>query len=197
MADVAVAESGSGETGKGPLGRAKKKRVGVRIDMTPMVDVAFLLLIFFMVTTVFRRPLAMEVNMPEPDAKVEVPESNVMTVYVDKDESLYAKMGKGEIQPITWNDLTPSFIANAEANPELIILVKISRDARYEPMVEMMDLLEDAHMEALQPGAHEGLRRDRAGGDTMNAAASNDTGGTAHIPWAFSLEQAPQLPPDR
>ena len=147
MADVAVAESGSGEKGKGPLGRAKKKRVGVRIDMTPMVDVAFLLLIFFMVTTVFRRPLAMEVNMPEPDAKVEVPESNVMTVYVDKDESLFAKVGKGEIQPITWNDLTPSFIANAEANPELIILVKISREARYEPMVEMMDLLEDAHME--------------------------------------------------
>ena len=47
--------------------------------MTPMVDVAFLLLIFFMVTTVFRRPQAMEVNLPEPGAKVQVPETNVMT----------------------------------------------------------------------------------------------------------------------
>jgi biopolymer transport protein ExbD len=38
----------------------------VRIDMTPMVDVAFLLLIFFMVTTVFRTPQALEINLP-PD----------------------------------------------------------------------------------------------------------------------------------
>ncbi len=95
MSEAAVAESGkSGQPGKGPLGRAKKQRVGVRIDMTPMVDVAFLLLIFFMVTTVFRRPLAMEVNMPEPGAKVEVPESNVMTVYVDRDETMFARIGK-------------------------------------------------------------------------------------------------------
>ena len=41
-----------------------KRRVGVRIDMTPMVDVAFLLLIFFMVTTVFRTPQALEINLP-------------------------------------------------------------------------------------------------------------------------------------
>ena len=147
MSDVAVAENGKGEQGRGPLGRAKKKRVGVRIDMTPMVDVAFLLLIFFMVTTVFRRPLAMEVNMPEPGATVEVPESNVMTIYVDKEESLFAKMGKGDIEPVTWADLRPNFTANAEANPDLIILVKIHREARYEPMVDMMDLLEDANME--------------------------------------------------
>jgi len=50
MADVAAAENDKGAKGNGPLGRAKKKRVGIRIDMTPMVDVAFLLLIFFMVT---------------------------------------------------------------------------------------------------------------------------------------------------
>jgi len=120
---------------------------GVIINVTSLIDVMFLLLIFFMVTTVFRRPLAMEVNMPEPDARVEVPESNVMTVYVDKDESLFAKIGKGDIEPLTWADLEPNFVANAEANPNLIILVKINREARYEPMVDMMDLLEDAGME--------------------------------------------------
>ena len=93
----------------GVLGRAKKKRVGVRVDMTPMVDVAFLLLIFFMVTTVFRRPLAMEVNLPEPGATVEVPESNVMTVYVDKDESLFFKAGQEPLEPVTWDDLSADF----------------------------------------------------------------------------------------
>ena len=51
----------------------KKSRVGIHMDMTPMVDIAFLLLIFFMVTTVFRPPLAMEINLPESDATVQVP----------------------------------------------------------------------------------------------------------------------------
>lgn len=147
MADVAVAENNSGAPGKGPLGRAKKKRVGIRIDMTPMVDVAFLLLIFFMVTTVFRRPLAMEINMPEPGVTVEVPESNVMSIFIDHDEAMFFKIGKTELAPITWPDLQPTFQANAEVNPNLIILVKIHRGARYEPMVDMMDTLEDAHME--------------------------------------------------
>ena len=40
--------------------RRKPKRIGIKIDMTPMVDVAFLLLIFFMCTTVFRKPQALE-----------------------------------------------------------------------------------------------------------------------------------------
>jgi biopolymer transport protein ExbD len=115
--------------------------------MTPMVDVAFLLLIFFMVTTVFRRPLAMEINMPEPEAKVEVPESNVMTIYVDADEAMFFKIGKTELSPVTWPELDPLFRANAEVNPNLIILVKIHREARYEPMVDMMDTLEDADMQ--------------------------------------------------
>ena len=147
MSDVAVAETDKGAQGKGPLGRAKKKRVGIRIDMTPMVDVAFLLLIFFMVTTVFRRPLAMEINMPEPDVKVEVPESNVMSIFIDHDETMFFKIGKSELTPITWPELEPTFLANAEVNPNLIILVKIHREARYEPMVDMMDTLEDANMQ--------------------------------------------------
>ena len=148
MSEVAAPESGkSAAPGPGLLGRAKKKRVGVRIDMTPMVDVAFLLLIFFMVTTVFRRPLAMEVNLPEPGATVEVPESNVITVYVDRDESLFVKAGKGGVESLTWQDLRPNLEAAAAANPDLIILVKIHREARYEPMVDMMDMLEDAGME--------------------------------------------------
>ncbi|HOX24532.1 MAG TPA: biopolymer transporter ExbD [Candidatus Krumholzibacteria bacterium] len=148
MADVSTPDSGAKPArATGILGRAQKKRPGIRIDMTPMVDVAFLLLIFFMVTTVFRRPLAMEVNLPEPDAKVEVPESNVVTVFVDREEDLFVKVGKGGIEPITWADLTPTLQANAAANPNLIVLVKIHREARYEPMVDLMDTLEDAKME--------------------------------------------------
>lgn len=149
MADVAVAEKAKpGPQQRGLLGLKKKaRRLGVRVDMTPMVDIAFLLLIFFMVTTVFRRPLAMEVNLPEPDARVEVPESNVMTLYVDKDESLLMRTGREPLRPVAWKDLRALFEQGAAANPNLIVLVKIHRGARYEPMVDMMDTLEDAKMQ--------------------------------------------------
>lgn len=125
----------------------KKRRAGIRIDMTPMVDVAFLLLIFFMVTTVFRRPLAMEVNMPEPGAKVEVPESNVMTIFVDEDGSMQEHIGKGDLGPIGWDQLAETFRTRVTANPDLIVLVKLHRTARYERMVDMMDALDEAHMQ--------------------------------------------------
>ena len=60
---------------------------------------------------------------------------------------MFFKIGKTELAPITWPELEPTFRANADANPNLIILVKINRKARYEPMVDMMDTLEDAHMQ--------------------------------------------------
>ena len=126
--------------------RRVKRRIGIRLDMTPMVDVAFLLLIFFMVTTVFRRPLAMEVNIPDKDAKVEVAESNVMTMYVREDDRAFYKIGTGMIQDIKWADMAKTWTEQTRLNPELIILVKMDRKAKYERMVDLMDELEGAEM---------------------------------------------------
>jgi len=135
------------ESAKTALGLRKRKRVGVGIDMTPMVDVAFLLLIFFMVTTVFRRPLAMEVNMPKPGDKVEVPESNVMTIYVREDGSMVYDVGKRGMNPVTWDELRETLILEADYNPDLIVLAKVDRDAKYEYMVDLLDTFDDAQME--------------------------------------------------
>jgi biopolymer transport protein ExbD len=60
MADIQERQK---STGKKSL-RRPKRRLGIRIDMTPMVDIAFLLLIFYMVTTIFAAPQAMEINLP-------------------------------------------------------------------------------------------------------------------------------------
>jgi len=126
--------------------RRPAKRVRIRIDMTPMVDIAFLLLIFFMVTTVFRAPQAMEVNLPPSDAKVEVPESNVLTIYIDQDESFFYRMATGDLTSTSMKDLEELFLSESKLNPELIILVKLHRNARYEMMVDVMDELEIAGM---------------------------------------------------
>jgi biopolymer transport protein ExbD len=146
MAGVQPQASGKGG-GKTALGLRKRKRVGVGIDMTPMVDVAFLLLIFFMVTTVFRRPLAMEVNMPEKDAKVEVKESNVMTLYVKEDGSMLYDIGRQGLNPVTWDELREVLVLEADYNPELIVLAKVDRKSRYEYMVDLLDTFDDAQME--------------------------------------------------
>jgi biopolymer transport protein ExbD len=147
MAGVQPAAQGKGGGAKTALGLRKRKRVGIGIDMTPMVDVAFLLLIFFMVTTVFRRPLAMEVNMPEPGAKVEVKESNVMTLYVGEDGSMLYDIGRQGLNPVTWDELGEVLVLEADYNPDLIVLAKVDRKARYEYMVDLLDTFDDAQME--------------------------------------------------
>ena len=145
MSDVQTAQPGKGK--KTALGLRKRNRVGVRVDMTPMVDVAFLLLIFFMVTTVFRRPLAMEMNIPEKDATVQVKESNVMTVYVSTDGTMQYDVGKRGVQPLTWPELRETLVLESDYNPELIILVKVEREAKYEYMVDMLDTFDEAQMQ--------------------------------------------------
>ena len=139
---VAVEERPKPEAGK----KSKTLRVGIRIDMTPMVDVAFLLLIFFMVTTVFRLPLAMEVNMPG-EVRVPVPEYSVTTVYIDKDDSMYYRDGTWPIAPVTWHELPMVLRGTIGLNKEAIILAKIHRKAKYDNMVNIMDLFGDEHIE--------------------------------------------------
>jgi biopolymer transport protein ExbD len=127
-------------------GRRHKKRTGVRIDMTPMVDVAFLLLVFFMVTTVFRAPQAMEVNLPPADQKVEVAESNLMILYVTADDSLFWGIGFAKPQGTTMQELPELLSRKNRENPALITLVKLDRKARYRMMVDLLDELNVANV---------------------------------------------------
>ena len=62
----------------------KKRRIGVSIDMTPMVDVAFLLLIFFMTTTQFQPPEKDKIDLPKSSSEAKSPESDIITIAVTK-----------------------------------------------------------------------------------------------------------------
>ncbi len=63
----------------------KKARVGFRIDMTPMVDVAMLLLTFFMLATTFKPPEEVTVALPQSHSAFKVPDADVMTITVTKE----------------------------------------------------------------------------------------------------------------
>ena len=133
--------------------RRKPKRIGVKIDMTPMVDVAFLLLIFFMCTTVFRKPQALEINLPpDPNAKVEIAQSNVMTLRVlaaddsTHDARAFWKIGDQPFAEANIEKLQPIFEAEGKKNPKLVVLVKIDRRAKYRYMVDIIDQLQFAEL---------------------------------------------------
>ncbi len=124
----------------------KKRRVGIRIDMTPMVDIAFLLLIFFMVTTVFRTPQALEINLPpDQETKIEVAESKVMTVRVLPDERIFWKRGSDPWARTGIDGLNAVF-KPFQGSRELIVILKIDRGAKFSFMVELIDQLDLAQL---------------------------------------------------
>lgn len=119
----------------------KKRRVGIRIDMTPMVDIAFLLLTFFMLTSVFSRPQTMEINLPPEESTVEVAESNLLTLRVDSTGAIFWNMGIEPPKKVEFKDLRKLLIEKSKANPKLITLLKVHRDGTYNMMVDIMDEL--------------------------------------------------------
>lgn len=128
--------------------RHQRARVAIHIDMTPMVDVAMLLLIFFMVTTVFRNPQAMELNLP-PDDKVEVPESNVMTLAVREDGNMYQRVGTNPWRQLNLGDIKTTIEELVRVRPQIIALIKVAPTAPYHHLVDVMDELQLANFSRL------------------------------------------------
>lgn len=139
---------------KGGMRKRAPRRIGVKIDMTPMVDVAFLLLIFFMCTTVFRKPQALEINLPpDPKAKVEVAQSNVLTLRVitppdpsKGDVRAFWRIADAPFKEAPIERLEPIFSEEGKRNPKLIVLVKIDRLTKYRYMVDIIDQLQFAEL---------------------------------------------------
>lgn len=103
MSDVNTSEDSGGGKGKHKKVRAKKS--STHIDMTPMVDLAFLLLTFFMLTTTFSKPKTMEINMPVKEKDVEPSKiNNAVTVILSDNHKIYWYYGE--------------FMAEGMVNPE-------------------------------------------------------------------------------
>lgn len=112
MAQI-VSNDGGGGGGKHKKVRAKK--MSTHIDMTPMVDLAFLLLTFFMLTTTFSKPKTMEINMPvkediPPDQVTKI--NNAVTAILSDKHSVYWYYGefKPEETQLIKTDFSPEGI---------------------------------------------------------------------------------------
>jgi biopolymer transport protein ExbD len=136
----------------------KKRRIGISIDMTPMVDVAFLLLIFFMTTTQFKPPDQDKIALPESNSELKVPETGVITITVTAPKPpstvsqvkvVYRKGGEKVEQRVNTDNLTSDltgWLKDARlAQPTARMIVKMDKDAQYGVMADMMDALQAAN----------------------------------------------------
>jgi biopolymer transport protein ExbD len=119
-----------------------KRRLGIRIDMTPMVDIVFLLLIFYMVTTVFAMPQAMEVNLPDPEeqkTEIDTKESQVFILRVDEEGQLWKNIGRKIPDMIPFDTLRAILIEENQKEAKLATIVTIHADAKYHALVDILD----------------------------------------------------------
>jgi biopolymer transport protein ExbD len=95
------------------MSRIKAKRVGFRIDMTPMVDVAFLLLTFFMLTTKFRPPDVVQIDLPTSHSEQKLPESDVLTVTVSGQNGFFMGVSSQQSRDKIFNSVVKPKLQSA------------------------------------------------------------------------------------
>lgn len=155
MADIDTSQGGGGKK-KGP------KKVSTKVDMTPMVDLAFLLITFFMLTTTFNTPKVMQVLMPDKtENKNEKKDESfgkctliLLGDYdeVKKENKLYwYQVIKGqapELSEIEYsNEKMREFftkkkkeiIRDPDCKQQFVVVIKLKDQARFNAMVDILD----------------------------------------------------------
>ena len=159
-----IAESGGGK--KGGPGVKKPKKLSTRIDLTPMVDLGFLLITFFIFTTTRSKPKTMEINMPsekKTDKPNEVKDYTAMTILLSKEHRVYYYLGMAN-DPLKPPKVDVTYFQNKngirdaiinlkknvyaernngmpghKADDEPVIIIKPDTTSQYEDMVNILD----------------------------------------------------------
>ncbi|TXK36645.1 biopolymer transporter ExbD [Pontibacter qinzhouensis] len=136
------------DSGKG--GKKRAKKMSVHLDMTPMVDLAFLLLTFFMLTTTFSKPQTMEIQMPVKPDNIEdltpVKAENATTIILGEDDKIHYYFGLVDDNPEL---ITTDYSANGirkvlltprvRQNTKMVVMIKPMEGSRYKNMVDILD----------------------------------------------------------
>ena len=140
----------------------KKRRVSIRIDMTPMVDIAFLLLIFYMATTTFKPPEARAVDLPESHSMIELPDKNIINITVTKYDSIYVdyviktiinidgkdvKTTARSVRNVSKYDVSEAINRARARIPRALIVIKADQDASFGIMKDVMTSMQENHLE--------------------------------------------------
>lgn len=128
----------------------KKNRASGEIPTASMADIAFLLLIFFLVTTVFEEERGLPIVLPEAQVEVEVSQKNVLHLLVQPNGDIQVRRGESpSIQTVRSEGVRGIWRQEVGRNPNLIAAVKTHPDASYRWMVDVLDELQAAGAERI------------------------------------------------
>ncbi|UCE27415.1 MAG: biopolymer transporter ExbD [Candidatus Coatesbacteria bacterium] len=123
--------------------RKMQRRIKIRIDMTPMVDVIILLLIFFFMTATFKEPDAVEVRLPYAAAGLRIPKDiDIVSVIIDAEGVVYVNNVPIQAQ----GEVTEKVKEARIESPGAIFNVRSDADAEYGVMVQVMKELQQANV---------------------------------------------------
>ena len=136
--------------------KIKRRRQGVLIDMTPLVDVAFLLLTFFMLTTQFKPQEEVTIELPSSNSQFKLPESDVMTILLAKDGRIFLGVDSQRLRgrlfgkenelkasvEVPKDRLADKLIEARTANPKLRTVIRGDKGADYGVAEDVMDILQ-------------------------------------------------------
>jgi biopolymer transport protein ExbD len=120
----------------------KKRSIDDKIPTSSMADIAFLLLVFFLVTTVFPKDKGLAVVLPEIDRETPVPAKNVLHLLVSTSGTVEVRRGESQhVQTVRAEDVADTWRVAVAENPLLIAAVKTHPDAEYRHMIGVLDAL--------------------------------------------------------
>jgi biopolymer transport protein ExbD len=138
--------SGGGGHKKGP-GVKKAKKLSTRVDLTPMVDLGFLLITFFIFTTTMAQATAMNLAMPKdtenPDEQNKVKESGALTLMLGKNDVIYYYYGNDlmNLKTTGFKDVRQLIIDKKKSTPadDFFVTIKPNKEATYKNAVDILD----------------------------------------------------------
>ena len=135
----------------------KKSKVSDKVPSSSMADIAFLLLIFFLVTTTFPKDKGLAIVLPEEGGEVEVSQRNILHIIIRSDGIVEIKRGESpQVQPVRPSEVEQIWRQGVTENPNLIAAVKTYPDAPYKYMVDVLDALHTAGAERISLQLFEG-----------------------------------------
>jgi biopolymer transport protein ExbD len=148
MASIDSGGDGGGHK-KGP-GVKKAKKMSTKVDMTPMVDLGFLLITFFIFTSTMSQPTAMNLFMPKdvdkPEEQNKVKESGAFTIMLGKNDVVYFYEGmdpatEGNFRSATFKTIRDEIIRKRQntSTEDLVMIIKPTPDATYKNTVDILD----------------------------------------------------------
>lgn len=140
--------SGGGHK-KGP-GVKKAKKLSTRVDLTPMVDLGFLLITFFVFTTTMSQPTAMAMNEPKDDKEnqLKVKNSGAMTLLLGKKDQVYYYFGEliaeeasNQFKSSNFKDIRKIIVDKKKATPigDLMYIIKADKQSTYKNSINILD----------------------------------------------------------